>query len=36
MILKLGNLQFAVERFNTGVVAETGYRGNMEDTYVIC
>lgn len=31
----MGNLQFAIERFNTAVVAETGYRPNMEDTYLI-
>jgi len=32
----MGDLQFGVERYNTGVVAEPGYRVNMEDTYIIC
>jgi hypothetical protein len=31
----MGLLQFAVERFNTGMVAEKGNRPSMEDTYVI-
>lgn len=31
----MGNLTFAVERFNSGVIAEVGNRPSMEDTYVI-
>lgn len=31
----MGLLTFAVERYNTGVVADIGIRGSMEDTYVI-
>ena len=31
----MGSLQYVVERFNTGVVADVGNRDNMEDTYII-
>lgn len=31
----MGTLTFAVERFNTGFVADTGIRESMEDTYLI-
>ena len=34
-MLNMGLLTFAVERFNTGVVADVGARGSMEDTYII-
>ena len=33
-IFKMGNLTFAVERFNAQVVADRGNRPAMEDTYV--
>lgn len=28
-------MAFAVERFNTGVIADAGLRGSMEDTFII-
>lgn len=31
----MGLLTFAIERFNTGVIADVGSRGSMEDTYLI-
>jgi hypothetical protein len=31
----MGKLTFAVERFNTGVIAEVGNRPSMEDTYIV-
>jgi serine/threonine protein phosphatase PrpC len=31
----MGLLTYACERFNTGVIADVGYRGSMEDTYII-
>lgn len=34
-IIKMGAIKFAVERFNTCVVADIGIRGSMEDTFVI-
>lgn len=34
-VIKMGLISFAVERFNTGVVAEVGNRPSMEDTYII-
>jgi len=26
----------AIERFNTGIVADAGHRGTMEDMFVVC
>ena len=34
-IFQMGLLQFAVERFNTGVIADVGVRTSMEDTFLI-
>ena len=34
-IIKMGLISFAVERYNTGVIADVGTRSAMEDTYVI-
>jgi len=31
----MGASSYMVERFNTGVVADVGNRGSMEDTYLI-
>ena len=31
----MGLLTFGIERFNTGVIADVGARGSMEDTYLI-
>jgi hypothetical protein len=33
-IFKVGDSEFALERFNTGIVADIGARRAMEDTYV--
>ncbi|CDW79355.1 ppp1r13b protein [Stylonychia lemnae] len=34
-IVNLGLSSYIVERFNTGVIADVGTRGSMEDTYII-
>jgi hypothetical protein len=34
-VYKMGKITFAVERYNTGVIAEIGNRPSMEDTFVI-
>jgi serine/threonine protein phosphatase PrpC len=34
-IIRIGSITFAVERFNTGAIADVGTRSAMEDTYVI-
>ena len=34
-IISMGASSYMVERFNTGVVADVGNRGSMEDTYLI-
>jgi hypothetical protein len=34
--IRIANLTFIVERFNTGVVAKLGNRTKMEDCYFIC
>lgn len=34
-VINMGLLSYQVERFNTGVIADVGTRGSMEDTYLI-